>query len=118
MKLPNWIIRAWHWLYSVYWIIRASLASVLSEVILTTIFFATATAFIVIFFEYSHQVGVILYKCMVTMAGALIGYLIDLGLFQRGGQLRDQKSEIGKAAVMLRRGFIVGVMALAMANAM
>ena len=90
----------------------------ISEIILTILFALTVCAFVFIFFEISHQVPVILYKASVTMSGAMIGYFLDLGLFQHGGQLRDQKSEIGKAAVMLRRGFIVGALALAMSGAM
>ena len=75
-------------------------------------------SFIVVVQVAEHQLPVMAYKLTVVAGGGALGVLFDLVAFAHGGELRDQKSEIARAAVLLRRGIVVSGMALACAMAM
>ena len=79
----------------------------LAEVVLTLIFLAAVTSLVYVGFQVGHQINVLIYKAAVVLGGAVLGYLFDQAAFLRGGQLKDQRSEVTRAAVILRRGVMV-----------
>ena len=88
------------------------------ETLFTLIIAVTVGLLLYIYFNFSKDFEIVLYKFSVVTLGALSGFIIDLALFKSGGELQDQTSELCRAAVLLRRGFIVSILALAMSGAM
>ena len=72
-------------------------------------------AFVVVAVD--HQMPVILYKVSVVTIGGLMGFVLDVGLFNKGGELRDVETPVERAAIFLRRGMMCagGMAAMSMA---
>lgn len=67
---------------------------------------------VVLAFE-QHQLMRILVDVVQIAIAATVGLVFDHLAFARGGELRDQDSEVTRAAVLLRRGIVVGAAMMA-----
>ena len=87
------------------------------EIVVTALGLIAATLVVALVTQYEHQRPVLMWKLTCIMAGGLVSAAIDHILFKRGGELQDQVSELTRAAVLVRRGIVVGAGMLACAVA-